>query len=100
MTVANKQAERYVRNRRDAGAVGDVWCRGRALSEQIDYNSALTVIESAVEAARLRTQADGPAPTTNYIAYCILQEIKRAGWTLAQPAASGVNPAKSKESCQ
>jgi hypothetical protein len=66
-----------------------------------DYQTILAVIETGIAVARKswgtaavppvidsgiapRSKDPGSAPANDFIAWCVLQELRRAGWTIVQ----------------
>ena len=62
------------------------------MTDYNDYEPILTVIEAAIDKARKNPKPDEPTPSDDYSAWVILQELRRAGWTLSQNPDAGLPP--------
>ncbi|WP_158914211.1 hypothetical protein [Caulobacter sp. S45] len=54
------------------------------MTDYSDYEPILAVIEAAIDKARKNPKPDQPTPSDDYIAWVVLQELRRAGWTISQ----------------
>jgi hypothetical protein len=52
------------------------------MTDFADYEPILAVIESAIDLARTNPKSGEPSPSDNYTAWVILQELRRARWTI------------------
>lgn len=52
------------------------------MTDYRDYEAIMTVIQKGIEVARDNPKAGEPASSDNYVAWCVLQEFRRAGWTI------------------
>ena len=53
------------------------------MTDYDDYPAILSAIEMGIETARQKPKpADSPGTTDEYLAWCILQELRRAGWSI------------------
>jgi hypothetical protein len=72
-----------------AGATRHVKFAG-PLKEQIqmthfsDYEAVLAVIEHGIDVARRNPKDNEPVASDDYIAWCVLQELRRAGWAVTR----------------
>ncbi len=54
------------------------------MTDIADYEAILAVIESAIELTRQKPLPDKPVPPDDYLAWVILQELRRTGWTITR----------------
>jgi hypothetical protein len=57
---------------------------GGSMTDSANYEVILSVIESAIELVRQNPKPGEPTPTDGYTAWVILQELRRAGWTITR----------------
>ena len=71
----------------DRGA-GDKAGKARASQEAgegvSDTPTILAIIESAMELTRQNPKPGEPVPSDNYMAYVIIQELRRNGWAIVR----------------
>jgi hypothetical protein len=53
-----------------------------SMTDPANYETILTVIESAIKLTRQNPRSGEPTPSDDYTAWVILQELRRAGWTI------------------
>jgi hypothetical protein len=49
-----------------------------------DYEAIVAIIEHGIDVARRNPRPDEPVAADDYVAFCILQELRRAGWTVSR----------------
>jgi hypothetical protein len=49
-----------------------------------DYEAIVAIIEYGIDVARRNPRPDEPVAADDYVAFCILQELRRAGWTVSR----------------
>jgi hypothetical protein len=54
------------------------------MTADADYEAVLAVIEHGIEVARRNPKPGEPVAADDYTAYCVLQELRRAGWTVTR----------------
>jgi hypothetical protein len=54
------------------------------MTDQADYEAILAVIEHGINVARRNPKPGQPAAADDYMAWCVLQELRRAGWSVVQ----------------
>ncbi len=59
------------------------------MTDYNDYEAILDVIEFGVGKARENPKPDEPNPSDDYTAWVILQELRRAGWTVSRDSQPG-----------
>jgi hypothetical protein len=47
-----------------------------------DYPAILSAIGTGIDAARRNPKGEAPGTDDEYLAWCILQELRRAGWSI------------------
>ena len=47
-----------------------------------DHEAILAVIEHAIEVTRQNPEREEATATNGYIAWCVLNELRRAGWSI------------------
>ncbi len=52
------------------------------MTDYDDYPAILSVIETGIDVARRNPKPDAPVAADEYVAWCILQELRRAGWSV------------------
>ncbi len=52
-----------------------------------DTEAVLAVIESAIELTRKNPKPNEPVSSDNYVAWVILQELRRTGWIISRNSA-------------
>ena len=52
------------------------------MTDYDDYPAILSVIETGIDLARRNPKPDAPVAADEYVAWCILQELRRAGWSV------------------
>jgi hypothetical protein len=52
------------------------------MTEPIDYEPILAVIEGGIDKARRDPKPEEPTPSDDYIAWVILRELHRNGWSI------------------
>ena len=53
------------------------------MTDYDDYPAILSVIQTGIDVARRNPKAaDAPGTDDEYVAWCILQELRRAGWNV------------------
>jgi hypothetical protein len=54
------------------------------MTDYADYEAIVAVIEHGMNVARRNPKTNEPVATDDYVAFCILQELRRAGWTVSR----------------
>jgi hypothetical protein len=54
------------------------------MTDYNDYGPILAVIEAGIEKTRQNPKPGEPVPSDDYTAWVILQELRRAGWTISR----------------
>ena len=54
------------------------------MTDYSDYEPILAVIEFGIDKARKNPKPNEPTPSDDYTAWVILQELRRAGWTISR----------------
>jgi hypothetical protein len=54
------------------------------MTDDADYEAIVAVIEHGMNVARRNPKPNEPVATDDYVAFCILQELRRAGWTVSR----------------
>jgi hypothetical protein len=49
-----------------------------------EYEAIVAIIEHGIDVARRNPRPDEPVAANDYVAFCILQELRRAGWTVSR----------------
>jgi hypothetical protein len=49
-----------------------------------DYTAILPVIEKGIDVARRNRKPGEPVPSDDFTAWCIVQELRRAGWRIVR----------------
>jgi hypothetical protein len=52
------------------------------MTDPTNYEAIIAVIESAIKLTRQNPKSGEPTPSDDYTAWVILQELRRAGWTI------------------
>ena len=47
-----------------------------------DHEAILAVIEHAIEVTRQNPEREEATATNGYLAWCVLNELRRAGWSI------------------
>jgi hypothetical protein len=55
-----------------------------SMTDYSDYEPILAVIEAAMDKARKNPKRDQPTPSDDYVAWVVLQELRRSGWTISR----------------
>jgi len=56
----------------------------KKMTDYDDYRPTLSVIQDAIDKAQKNPNLDKPAPSDDYIAWVVLQELRRAGWMVSR----------------
>lgn len=54
------------------------------MTDGMDYEAILAVIEFGIKKTRLNPKPGEPVPSDDYTAWVILNELRRAGWTISR----------------
>jgi hypothetical protein len=54
------------------------------MTDYLNYEPILAVIEHGIDVARRNPKPGEPIAADDYIAWCILQELRRAGWSVVR----------------
>jgi hypothetical protein len=54
------------------------------MTDHADYEAILAVIKHGIDVARRNPKPDEPVAADDCVAWCILQELRRAGWTVSR----------------
>lgn len=52
------------------------------MTDYAHYEAVLAVIERGIDAARQNPKAGEPVAADDYIAWCVLRELHRSGWSM------------------
>jgi hypothetical protein len=54
------------------------------MTDYADYEAILAVIEHGIKVARAAAEEQHEPAATEFTAWCVLQELRRAGWSVAR----------------
>jgi hypothetical protein len=54
------------------------------MTDYRDFEAVLQIIALGVDVARRNPKADEPVASDDYIAWCVLNELRRAGWKVSR----------------
>ena len=54
------------------------------MTNYADYDAVIAVIEHGIDVARQNPKPNEPLAADDYTAYCVLQELRRAGWAVVR----------------
>jgi hypothetical protein len=54
------------------------------MTDYADYEAIVAIIEHGIDVARRNPKPNEPVAADDYVAFCILQELRRAGWAVSR----------------